>query len=334
MDTEKQPVRYDKSMLETTILHSKATLIGWCLPKASEITADDSEQLKRESTIHFTCECETTASKVFRTLVETGAYCKPCSKKTKIQYGCIYLIKNTVNDKKYVGQHNRSEPSRRFYMHINAALKGKNKTCILANAIRKYGADAFTIEILGVFPFDELDTKECYYAELHKTYIWDEPNPGYNMIWCGGVGKRRGIKPSEETKAKMSEAHKGKKIHDEAFRKRLAERNKERIFTEEDRENMSKRAIEHATPEVRKQMSATIKKKHEEDETYRKNVLEGQQKRRLCESEADKAKYRETTLKQFSTPGAKEKHRQIMLKYYENKKKAKLSNAEEKKTLV
>jgi hypothetical protein len=77
------------------------------------------------------------------------------------------------------------------------------------------------------------------------------------------------------------------------------------------------------TEEKRKEMSKIIKKKYNEDEDYRKKVLEAQQKRRENETERDKERYRKNTNKQFSTLEAREKHRQIMLKYYEKKRNEK-----------
>jgi len=240
-----------------------------------------------------------------------------------VRIGCIYLITNIHNGKMYVGQHYNSKPERRFYQHCYSAIKNTSTTCILANAIRKNGVESFKLETLGVFPVDSLDNMECYYAEQFGTYIWDEPNPGYNMIWCGGVGKMRGIKPSQETRNKMSKTRTGKPIHDKAFKDALAKRNSEREYTEEDRNKMSERANLLVTEEKRNEMSKIIKKKYEEDKQYRKNILEAQQKRRQNETEEDKERYRKNTKKQFSTPEAREKHRQTMLNYYKKKRNEK-----------
>jgi group I intron endonuclease len=241
-----------------------------------------------------------------------------------VRNGCIYLIRNIHNGKMYVGQHYNSNPERRFYQHCHSAIKGKSTTCILANAIRKYGVESFKLERLGIFPIDSLDNMECYYAEQFGTYTWDEPNPGYNMIWCGGVGRMRGIKPSQETKDKMSKTRTGKAIHDQSFKDALAKRNSERVYTEEIRKQMSETAKSLMTGEKRKELSEIIKKKYEEDEFYRKNVLDSQRRRRENETEGDKERYRKNTNKQFSSPEARERHRQIMLKHYENKRNEKL----------
>nr|WPF46470.1 MAG: hypothetical protein [Lake Baikal virophage 3] len=253
-----------------------------------------------------------------------------------VRNGCIYLITNDNNGKKYVGQHHNTKPARRFYEHCNSAIKGKS-TCILAKAIRKNGVEAFKIETLGIFPHDSLDTMECYYAEQFETYIWDDPKPGYNMVWCGGVGRMRGIKATPETKEKMSKTRTGKTIHDQAFKDALAERNRNREYTEEDRNKLSEIHKGLFTKEIRMKMSESHKKKYEEDEQYRIKNIEGQRKRRQNETEEDKERYRQntnkqfstpearekqrqTTNKQFSTPEAREKHRQTMLRYYEKKR--------------
>ena len=248
-----------------------------------------------------------------------------------VRNGCIYLITNIHNGKRYVGQHYNSKPDRRFYQHCHSANKGKSTTCILANAIRKNGVESFKLETLGIFPIDSLDNMECYYAEQFGTYMWDEPNPGYNMIWCGCVGRMRGIKPSQETRDKMTKTRTGKPIHDQAFKDALAKRNSKREYTEEDRKKMSERTKLLMTEEKRKEMSEIQKKKYEENEQHRKNILEAQQKRRQNESKDAKEKYRKNTNKQFSTPESRERHRQIMLKYYENKRNEKLKVLENNK---
>jgi group I intron endonuclease len=114
--------------------------------------------------------------------------------------GCIYLIICLATGKMYVGQTIHPFIDDRFDEHLYAALVRKTKT-YLYNAIRKYGPDAFTIELLCAVPYESLDTMEAYWAEQLTTYIWDSPG-GYNMVWCGEHG-RRGIRHTEEAKAKM-----------------------------------------------------------------------------------------------------------------------------------
>jgi len=122
-----------------------------------------------------------------------------------ISMGCIYLITNNVDGKKYVGQHNKQDIQKRWIQHLYDA--GTGCDYVLHKAIRKYGEDAFTIEVLCIVPNgDPLCRMEEYFAEQLETYVWDIPG-GYNMIWCGKRG-RDGIKSSASTVEKQREAMK------------------------------------------------------------------------------------------------------------------------------
>ena len=137
--------------------------------------------------------------------------------------GCIYLIRNTVNDKCYVGQTRFDAMKTRIPKHFSG-----NGSKLLKRAIDKYGEDAFTIEILhdGIIP-EFLDTLEIEAIAKYNTLV---PN-GYNLT-AGGEGGipseetlrkmsevQKGRKCSAETRAKISEAHKGKKLTAETCRR-------------------------------------------------------------------------------------------------------------------
>lgn len=92
--------------------------------------------------------------------------------------GTIYMIRNTKNDKRYVGQ--SIQPiEKRFRQHIEAAyLEGRRayNTC-LSRAIRKYGSDFFEVGVLADnVPDDKLDVVEAHYIDMYNTLA---PN-GYN----------------------------------------------------------------------------------------------------------------------------------------------------------
>lgn len=133
--------------------------------------------------------------------------------------GCIYLIRCLESRKGYVGQHIHPDPKRRWVSHIRSAKNGCKY--LLHQAIRKYGSEAFTIEILCICSISSLGNMESYYAEQFETYCWDSPG-GYNMVWCGNQ-PRIGISNSPEARNKMSIAMKGKKVSPETKEKiRLA----------------------------------------------------------------------------------------------------------------
>lgn len=108
--------------------------------------------------------------------------------------GFIYKITNRVNGKIYIGQTMKTVEGR-FSEHIRTAKnKGTKNVYALHHAIRKHGADAFTVETLGEYPEDRLDEMEIYYIAKYNSF---KPN-GYN-ITEGGCGTR-GYKHTEETR--------------------------------------------------------------------------------------------------------------------------------------
>jgi group I intron endonuclease len=108
----------------------------------------------------------------------------------------VYLITNTVNGKRYVGQ-TTTTLEERWRLHQ------KLKNCrLLHNAIQKYGSENFIVEAICQPPSIELMNE--FEAEYIKRYCTLVPN-GYNLTEGGRVPRH-----SEETRRKMSESHKGK----------------------------------------------------------------------------------------------------------------------------
>ena len=114
--------------------------------------------------------------------------------------GYVYKITNTINGKAYIG-FSVNEPEKR---RIKDHLSGRGNE-LLAKAVKKYGRDAFTYEVLEANVFDEfLPELEVAYIAKHNTVV---PH-GYNLTYGGEGG---GI-PSEETRRKLSKASKGRKL--------------------------------------------------------------------------------------------------------------------------
>lgn len=118
----------------------------------------------------------------------------------------IYVIKNTKNNKLYVGRTNRSIKIR-LSEHISSSKKG-GKT-YLNKAMRKYGYQNFKLEILEECDESEVSEREMYWIEHLSTKV---PN-GYNLT-DGGEGTI-GMVFSDEYKKKLSLAHQGKKLSKE-----------------------------------------------------------------------------------------------------------------------
>lgn len=96
--------------------------------------------------------------------------------------GCIYIIKNIINDKVYIGQTSIGVANR-WKQHIKPSNIKKNNYA-LYRAMTKYGVENFYYEILedGI-PIDKLDEKEIYYIQKYDSY-----KNGYNST-KGGDGR-------------------------------------------------------------------------------------------------------------------------------------------------
>jgi len=117
--------------------------------------------------------------------------------------GLVYKITNNKNRKKYIGITTRSIEER-FKEHCKTGYA-------LHSAIKKYGKENFSIEILedGIESLEELNSLERYFVKVHKSHFSEY---GYNMTWGGEtndyVFNQKGNKVfSEETRRKMSENH-------------------------------------------------------------------------------------------------------------------------------
>ena len=139
----------------------------------------------------------------------------------------IYLITNSVNGKKYVGQ-TVNEPTIRWGQHVNNS--GRGSSIYIHRAMRKYGIENFCFEVIdeSADNNNELNDLEEFYVSLYDTF----KGVGYN---CTSGGDSCVV--SEETKLKISKAHKGKKLseeHKEKTRqanlgKKLSEEHKKKI---------------------------------------------------------------------------------------------------------
>lgn len=157
----------------------------------------------------------------------------------------IYVITNQINGKKYVGQTTKSIENR-WRRHKAEALRvGDRPIC---RAIKKYGAENFTIEQLGwAQDIDQLNRFEIAAIAQLNTLA---PS-GYNLQ-SGGENytahevtkekirkARLGTKSSDETRAKISAANVGKTMSQEA-RDKISAGSKGRPESPEHRASMSR----------------------------------------------------------------------------------------------
>lgn len=107
------------------------------------------------------------------------------------KYGIIYLITNQINGKIYIGQ-TIQNIKKRFETH---AAPGKNRTTVISKAIKKYGKDNFSIEIIDdALSKEELNKKEIFYINSYSSL---RPY-GYNVAIGGCI-----TSASDESKSKV-----------------------------------------------------------------------------------------------------------------------------------
>lgn len=158
----------------------------------------------------------------------------------------VYLIKNLINGKVYVGSAAKSFLSRWRVHRANLRHQTHTNTK-LQNSWNKYGEAAFSFEVFIV-----CSPQNCLLFEQRVIDFLDAVNIGYNISPI--AGSLRGFRHSDESKVKMSHAQKGKfiplymrmavskanseRVHSETTKSKLSNSLKGRIITPEWRENI------------------------------------------------------------------------------------------------
>jgi group I intron endonuclease len=106
--------------------------------------------------------------------------------------GFIYIIKNTVNSKVYIGQ-TRTSVDQRWKEHLRHAQYGDQ---VINRAMKKYGVDKFYIETLEICDVSILDEREVYYIDLYDS---TDKSKGYNVSIGGNTPrfKRKALSISD-----------------------------------------------------------------------------------------------------------------------------------------
>lgn len=95
----------------------------------------------------------------------------------------IYIIRNIVNNKVYIGQsidiERRWKEHKRKYQYEN-----ERKNSYLYNAIYKYGIESFSFDILEECDKDKLNEREIYYIQKYES---TNHNKGYNISSGGNL---------------------------------------------------------------------------------------------------------------------------------------------------
>jgi group I intron endonuclease len=112
----------------------------------------------------------------------------------------IYVIKNTVNDRVYVGSSNNLY--KRFNAHKNCLLKENHPNKALTNFCLVYGINKLYVDVIEFCETENLIERENYYIVKYSGY-------GHGFNCCPKAESSfKDVKVSDETKLKLSVARK------------------------------------------------------------------------------------------------------------------------------
>lgn len=184
-------------------------------------------------------------------------------------FGLIYKITNLINGKIYIGQ--TTDMERRTKQHLRDSRLKKPKS-VIGKAIKKHGWENFTVDIrFNAFDADALN-------EAEKSIIKDDKSTeskiGYNLREGGMAAS--GWCHSDATKAKLSLSHIGLTMPcSEETKAKIGLANKGRTRTNESKTKMSLSA-RRRTPvseEAKHNMSLSQKGKTHSEQTRQKISL-------------------------------------------------------------
>lgn len=139
----------------------------------------------------------------------------------------IYLIRNLLDQKTYVGQ--TGDLRMRWYSHQSGART--NKDHLLYRAMRLYGIENFSFEMIEECDDSHVNEREAFWISHHQS---TDRNFGYNLLLGNLVFHRH----TDESKAKISAAMKNRYFSPQ-HRKRLSRSSKGRKHTLEAKQKMS-----------------------------------------------------------------------------------------------
>lgn len=270
-------------------------------------------------------------------------------------YGIIYLVKNKVNGKCYVGQTVKKNGFRNRYSVGNGRTmiesfykthkKNNDSSDIILEDMEKYGLDAFEVNecIDYAFSKEELDIKERAYISIYQSMINNGHNnynsnnnnniidkitngifaiSPYSNCYVGGYNKTSGgsgakdYKWSEESKQKL----KATKNTPEALERSREAAKKENLSPETLKQRSESLKGHCISDNTKLLISDCIEKMWEngkyDSEEVRKNMSDGQKRR--WEDEDNKIKASETTKKYWEDNNYREKVLNGVQKYWDD----------------
>lgn len=135
-------------------------------------------------------------------------------KETRNKYCLVYMATNKTNGKQYIGQTSWNI-NKRINSHVANSRRKIRVNTYFTNAIRKYGRDGFTWEVIA----SGVEDKDISFYERAAIWAYDTYNNGYNSTPGGEISPM--LIP--EVAAKVAAARLGTKCSPESSeKKRLA----------------------------------------------------------------------------------------------------------------
>lgn len=170
----------------------------------------------------------------------------------------IYKTTNNVNGKIYIGKEKDNDPN-----YFGSGV-------LLNKAIKKYGKDSFTKEILEVSDYGNIDDRECYWIDFYNSTNRDI---GYNLTKGGTGGDTTSLHPNkseiiEKRTEGLKEWHKNMSLEEKEVWKQSIRENRKGNFREGTKQ----------TPETIAKRVASFKSKSRSEE-WRNNHKEAMAKK-------------------------------------------------------
>jgi group I intron endonuclease len=222
----------------------------------------------------------------------------------------IYAIRNIINDKKYIGS--AKNFNLRFQAHLRELRRNKHHSIKLQRAWNKYGENSFVFEVIQeVASLSDLLAVEQLHIDAHKSAT----NKGYNA--CPNAGSKLGTKLRQESKDKIGNANRGYK-HTEENKKRMSLLATGRKLSDAAREKVRKAVTgrKHTPESIEKMRVVQSGKKL--SEAQKAILLACRLGSKLTNEHKEKLRVSSTGRKH--TEEAKQKIRQIVTAYWQNKR--------------
>lgn len=167
----------------------------------------------------------------------------------------IYLIKNNVNGKVYVGS--AINFKNRWSQHKCSLKKNKHHSIKLQRSVNKHGLNSFEFFPIQFCNKEELVMNEQFWISYFNSY-----NKGYNCDPTAGspLGRKTNSR-SEEHKMKISKANKGRKQSVETLQKKR-EKALGRKHSEETKNKIKQKSLLHRHSDETKQKISEKQKQY------------------------------------------------------------------------